>query len=326
MRAWLVDQFGEPEQMRFAEVPSPEPKAGEVRIQVKAAALNFFDILMVQGKYQTKPAFPFTPGAEAAGVVDRIGEGVTGIRPGDAVMAVPQIGCFAETVISRAARVLPMPAGMDFVEAAAAPIVYHTSWFALVDRANLQEGEWLLALAGASGTGMSAIQIGKALGAKVIAAASTDAKLEFCRTLGADHVLNYTDPAWPDQVKRITGRGADVVYDPVGGDAFDLSTKCIAPAGRLLVIGFASGRIPSIAANRILLKNIAVMGAYWGGWCENDSGYFGRTHQKLAPLFETGKLRPVVSSRLPMAELPRALRELAGRGAVGKAVVETQNT
>ncbi len=321
MQAWLVDQFGEPETMRFAEVPVPEPGRGEVRLRVEAAALNFFDLLMVQGKYQAKPAFPFTPGAEAAGVIEALGPQVDGFEPGDRVIALPQFGCFAEQVVCPATRLLPTSDLMPASIAAALPIVYQTSWFGLVDRAQLRAGEWLLVHAGASGVGMSAIQIGKALGARVIATASTPEKLAFCKRMGADEVLPYTDPAWVDAVKAITGAGADVIYDPVGGDVFDLSTKCIAPAGRLVIIGFTSGRIPSVAANRILLKNISVVGAVWGNWSQQHPEYIHQTHWKLMELYETGRIQPVLFREYGPAELPRGLRELGNRAAIGKSVV-----
>lgn len=307
--------------MVFAEVPTPEPKANEVRVTVYAAALNFFDLLLVQGKYQAKPAFPFAPGAEASGVISAVGSGVTGWNIGDRVIALPSVGCFAEELICSASRLLPVPDGMDYHLAAGMTIVYQTSWFGLIDRGQLKAGEWLLVHAGASGVGMSAIQIGKALGAQVIATASTEEKLEFCLQQGADHALNYSDASWVDEVKRITGRGADVVYDPVGGDVFDLSTKCTAPGGRILVIGFTSGRIPTVATNRLLLKNIAVAGAIWGNWTNDHPKYISDTHHKLCELFETGKLHPVITRRYPLEDAPRALRELGNRAAMGKAVL-----
>ncbi len=224
----------------------PEPGPGEVRIRNHAAALNFFDILQVQGKYQIKPPFPFTPGAEVAGIIDALGPGVTQFKPGDRVLALTHGNAFAEQSLGRIGSTFSIPAGMDFPEAAAFPVVYHTSYFALQERAALQPGEWLLVHAGASGVGVSAIQIGRAFGARVIATAGGPEKLTFAKAQGAEHVIDYTDASWVDQVKQLTGgRGADVIYDPVGGDVFDLSTKCIASAGRLLVIGFASGRIPT---------------------------------------------------------------------------------
>src|SRR5438034_1335549 len=223
MKAWQVLAWGEPEQMTLADTAIPEPGAGEVRIANRAAALNFFDILQIQGKYQIKPPFPFTPGAEAAGTVDAVGPGVTGLAVGERVLAMTPGGAFAQYSIAPAARAFRMPDGMDFPEAAAMPIVYHTSYFALTRRAALQSGEWLLSHAGASGVGMSAIQIGKALGARIIATAGSRDKLDFCLQQGAEHALDYGQASWVDRVKEITaGRGADVIYDPVGGDVFDL--------------------------------------------------------------------------------------------------------
>ncbi len=308
--------------MRLEEIPIPEPGAGQVRIRIHAAGLNFFDILQVQGKYQVKPPFPFTPGAEAAGVIDACGEGVAGLAPGDRVLSLVFQGGFGEYAIAEAAHTFAIPAGMDFPEAAAMPIVYHTSYFALKHRTVLKEGEWLLVHAGASGVGMSAIQLGRAFGARVIATAGSEEKLEFSREQGAHEAIDYRDAGWVERVKQITGgRGADVIYDPVGGDVFDLSTKCIASEGRLLVVGFASGRIPSIAANRILLKNISIVGALWGGYARERPGYFAETQKALDELYVQGKIHPRVPSRFPLAEAPVALAELAGRKIRGKAVL-----
>ena len=318
----MVRKWSEPDEMEWADVETPEPGPGEVRIRNRAAALNFFDILQIQGKYQVRPPFPFTPGAEIAGEIDAVGEGVTEWKAGDRVMAMPQVGGFAEYTVAHAVKVFAMPAGMDWAQAAAMPIVYHTSYFALRDRGQLNPGEWLLVHAGASGTGMSAIQLGCALGARVIATAGSDEKLAFARRQGAEHVLDYSSDSWVDEVKAITdGRGADVIYDPVGGDVFDLSTKCIAPEGRLLVIGFASGRIPSIAANRILLKNISIVGVYWGGQVKAHAEYTSETQSALDVLWREGKIRPEVNCEWPLAQLPAALKALAGRGVTGKAVV-----
>ena len=322
MKAWRVHAWGEPESMALEDIAEPQPGKGQVRIRNRAAALNFFDILQVQGKYQVKPPFPFTPGAEVAGVVDAVGEDVTSLRAGDRVMAMPHGGAFAELSNAPASSVFPIPDGMSFEEAAAMPIVYHTSYFAFTHRTELRAGEWVLVHAGASGVGMSAIQIAKAMGARVIATAGSEAKLEFSKRQGAEHVLDYTDAAWVDRVKEITGRGADVIYDPVGGDVFDLSSKCIASEGRLLVIGFASGRIPSMAANRVLLKNMSLVGVLWGGYIQSHPEYPAQVHPKLMDLYSAGKIRPAVGARHGVEELPAALRLLANRGVMGKAVVQ----
>ena len=318
MKAWQVRAWGEPEEMTLSEIPVPEPAAGEIRIANRAAALNFFDILQIQGKYQVKPPFPFTPGAEISGIVDALGEDVTNLAVGQRVLAMPMGGAFAEYSIAPASRVFRVPEGMDFPEAAAMPIVYQTSYFALTKRAALQNGEWLLVHAGASGVGMSAIQIGKSLGARIIATAGSEPKLDFCRSQGAEHTLNYRDASWVDLVKAYTNaRGADVIYDPVGADIFDLSTKCIAPEGRLLVVGFAGGRIPSVQANRVLLKDISIVGVHWGAYVRDHPEYPAEAQQAL----EGMAVRPVVGKRYHLEEASAALRDLAERRVIGKAVL-----
>ena len=322
MRAWRVHDWGEPESMSLEDIATPAPGAGKVRIRNQAAGLNFFDILQVQGKYQIKPPFPFTPGAEVAGVVDAVGSGVTEFTSGQRVLAITHGSGMAECTLSRADMTFPIPDGMSFAEAAAMPIVYHTSYFALRDRATVRPGEWLLVHAGASGVGVSAIQLGRAFGARVIATAGGPEKLEFAKAQGAEHALNYNDGTWVDQVKQLTGgRGADVIYDPVGGDVFDLSTKCIASGGRLIVIGFASGRIPSIAANRILLKNISIVGALWGGHALAHPEYLGVAQQALADLYSKREIRPPQPMQYPLDQAPTALRALADRKVLWKAVL-----
>lgn len=322
MKAWRVHNWGEPETMSYEDIPAPEPGPGQVRIRNHAAALNFFDILQVQGKYQIKPPFPFTPGAEVAGIIDAVGPGVNQFKPGDRVLSLTHGNAFAGQSVGRIESTFPIPAGMDFPEAAAFPVVYHTSYFALHERAALQPGEWLLVHAGASGVGVSAIQIGRAFGARVIATAGGPEKLAFAKAQGAEHIIDYSHASWVDQVKQLTGgRGADVIYDPVGGDVFDLSTKCIASAGRLLVIGFASGRIPTIAANRILLKNMSVVGALWGGHVQAHPDYSAQAQQALAELYAQGKVKPPHPAEYPLAEAPRALRDLANRKILWKAVL-----
>jgi NADPH:quinone reductase len=322
MKAWRVKEWCEPEQMELAEIPLPEPGPKEVRIRNHASALNFYDILMVQGKYQVKPPLPFTPGSEVGGVIDAVGSDVTGFAPGDRVHAIASSGGYAEYSNAPAEKTFRIPDAMSFAEAAAMIVVYQTSYLALVDRTTIKPGEWLLVHAAAGGVGISAMQIGLALGARVIATAGSQDKLDFCLSQGAEYALNYRDDNWADEVKKITGgRGADVIYDPVGSDVFDNSTKCIASEGRLLVIGFAGGRIPSIAANRILLKQISVIGAYWGGYLEHHPEYLAQTQSALYALYEAGKIKPVVSQSFPLTEAPAALRALAGRHTWGKVVL-----
>jgi NADPH2:quinone reductase len=238
------------------------------------------------------------------------------------VLGIPEGGGFAEQTVLSASKVFRIPGGMDWAQAASFPIVYHTSYFALKDRAQIRPSEWLLVHAGASGVGMSAIQLGCALGARVIATAGSPEKLGFARRQGADHVLDYRDEKWTEEVKALTGgRGADVIYDPVGADVFDLSTKCIAPYGRLLVVGFAAGRIPSIAANRILLKNISVVGVFWGGHVKMQPSYTATTQEALERMWTEGRIRPEVSQTWPLEELPLAMRALSERQVLGKAVL-----
>ncbi len=322
MRAWRVHEWGEPESMRLDDVPEPTPGPGEIRIRNRAAALNFFDILQIRGKYQIKPPFPFVPGAEVAGVVDAIGEGVDRFRPGDRVMAMPRGNVFAEATVCKASAAFAIPNGMSFEEGASMLVPYHTSFFALEQRIRLAKWETLLVHAGASGVGVSAIQIGKAVGARVLATAGSKAKLDFARAQGADDAFDYNDPAWVDRVKEATGgKGADVIYDPVGGDVFDLSTKCIAPEGRLLVIGFAGGRIPTIAANRVLLKNISVIGVLWGAYIQQHPNYPSEVHSALSEWYEKNLVRPVVGACSRFEDAPRALRDLGARRVCGKAVL-----
>jgi NADPH2:quinone reductase len=322
MKAWQVDQWGEPESMVLRDVPVPEPRQGEVLIRNKAVSLNFFDVLQVQGKYQVKPAFPFSPGAEIAGVVERAGPGVTRLRAGDAVASTPMLNGLAEYTISPENRTFPLARGMSWAEAAALPIVYQTSFFALRERAQLRPGEWLLVHAGASGVGMAAIQIGRAWGARVIATASSPEKLAFARSQGAEIAISYSDQGWVEQVKQITGVGAAVIYDPVGGDIFDLSTKCIAPGGRLLVVGFASGRIPSIPANRILLKNMSVVGVLWGNHVLAAPEYARETHAELCRMYEAGQVRPVIAQSFPLEDALAGFRAITSRQVMGKIVIE----
>ncbi len=318
----IVTAWGEPSDLRYGELPDPEPAAGEVVVEVRAIGCNFPDILMVQGKYQVKPPFPFSPGHEVAGLVRQVGAGVTPLRPGQRVLAMLGWGGYAERVLAPAARVFPIPDAMSFEEAAAFSLVYQTAYCALVHRAAIRAGEWLLVHGAAGGVGLAAVQLGRALGARVIATAGTAEKLEIARQSGADALINYRTEAWVDRVKALTGgAGADVVYDPVGGDVFDDSTRCLAFEGRLLVIGFAGGRIPSIAANRILLKNVSVVGVHWGLYQQRDSPLVDEWMAALMALYEKRQIRPVIFRTFPLRDAAQALRTIADRESHGKVVL-----
>jgi len=322
MKAWQVHAFCEPEQMTLDEIPVPEPGPRQVRIRNHAAALNFFDILQIQGKYQVRPPFPFTPGAEVAGVVDQVGAEVKHVFPGDPVSAMTHNGAFAEYSIAEGSRTFHIIAGLDDSEAAAMPVVYHTSYFALHRRAALGHKEWLLVHAGASGVGMSAIQIGKAYGAHVIATAGSPAKLDFCRRQGADHALSYTDPSWVEQVKQITGgRGVDVVYDPVGGEYSEPALRSIAWKGRFLVVGFAAGDIPRIPLNLALLKGCSIVGVFWGAFTEREPQRSAQNLSELLALLSQGKLKPHISATYPLERAPDALNDMLNRKVQGKVVI-----
>ena len=308
--------------MALVEMDPPTPEAGQVLIRNRACGLNFFDLLQCQGKYQARPEFPFTIGAEVAGTVDAVSKDVRSVSVGQRVASLPRGGGFAEFTLVKASQAFAIPDSMSFEQAAAMPVVYQTSLFALDHRAKLQPGEWLLVHAGASGVGTAAIQLGKAMGAKVIATAGSEEKLEFCRKHGADHALSYRDSDWIDRVKAIAGpAGADVIYDPVGGDVFDLSTKVIAPYGRLLVVGFASGRIPSLPANRALLKNMSLVGVFWGRHCDENPGFMQSLHERLIAMFNAGTINPPVGARYPFDAAPQGIRDLANRKVRGKAIL-----
>src|SRR5215210_6729513 len=264
MKAVLCKQYGPPESLTFEDLPSPRPGAGEVVVSVKAASVNFPDVLIIQNKYQFKPPLPFSPGSELAGVVKEVGPGVANFRPGDKVMAFTTYGAFAEEVKTEASRLVPMPEGMEYVAASAFLLTYGTSDHALRDRAALKNGETLLVLGAAGGVGLAAIEIGKALGARVIACASSEEKLAVCREHGADATINYATEDLRERIKALTdGRGVDVVYDPVGGPYSEPAFRSVAWRGRLLVVGFAAGDIPKLPLNLALLKGASVVGVFW---------------------------------------------------------------
>ena len=318
----LLSSLEGPVALVRVEDDAPPPGPGEVAVAVKAAGCNFFDTLITRGKYQLKPELPFAPGAELAGEVVAIGEGVTRVAVGDRVAGLVDFGAFTSYAVLPEARVFSMPEGTSFSEAAAMGIVYPTSYIALRDRASLASGETLLVHAAAGGVGLAAVQIGKAMGARVIGTAGSGAKLQLARDHGADYAISYRGSSWREQVLEITeGRGADVIYDPVGGDTFDASTRCIAFSGRILIIGFASGRIPEMAMNRVMLKNISLVGLHWGAYWKNDPVTIDRAQRDLFALLAEKRIAPLVSKELPLTEAPAALAELAARKTVGKVVL-----
>jgi len=325
MRAVVVDRWLEPKDLEVQEVPDPQIVPGGLRLRVESAGCNFFDILMVQGNYQLKPPFPFTPGAEVAGVVEEVGPGVEGFEVGDRVLASAGLGGFAEQAVVGARGAYLMPDGMSFDEGAALPIVYPTGYAGLVHRGKVQAGEWLLVHAAAGGVGIAAVQIGKALGARVIATAGSPEKLEVAGREGAEVLIDYRKEDFVEKVKEATGgKGADVIYDSVGGDIFDRSLKCIAWDGRLIVIGFAGGTIPSVKANRILLKNIAITGLHWGAYAQHEPESIPKVYDALFELYAAGKIKPVIWGSYGLADLPKALAELGGRGTYGKVTIHPQ--
>ncbi|BCA26270.1 NADPH:quinone oxidoreductase family protein [Pseudomonas otitidis] len=322
MKAVLCKAFGPAETLVLEEVASPEPKKNEVLIDVHAAGVNFPDTLIIEGKYQFKPPFPFSPGGEAAGTVAAVGEKITHLKPGDRVMALTGWGSFAEQVAVPGYNVMPIPKGIDFNSAAAFGMTYGTSMHALKQRANLQPGETLLVLGASGGVGLAAVEIGKAMGARVIAAASSDEKLEVAKAAGADLLINYSTSSLKEKVKELTGgQGADVIYDPVGGDLFDEAVRSIAWNGRLLVVGFASGRIPELPVNLALLKGAAVVGVFWGSFAQRQPQDNLANFQQLFAWHAEGKLKPLVSQTFPLERAAEAINALGQRKAVGKVVV-----
>ena len=325
MKAVLCKSYGPPENLSFEEIDDPSPGAGEVLIDVYAAGLNFPDTLQIEGKYQFQPPFPFTPGSEVSGVVAEVGSAVTRFKPGDRVMAMSGIGGMAEKVCAAEDMVEAIPEGMDMRTAAGFGMVYGTSYHALKQRANLQAGETLLVLGASGGVGLAAIEIGKAFGARVIAAASTDEKLEVCKNAGADELINYSDGEIKEKVKALTGgAGADVIYDPVGGDMFDQATRCINWKGRLLVVGFTSGRIPQMPANLALLKGSSVVGVFWGSFRGREPEVHAQNTKELMDLYSAGKLKPLVRDCFPLEKYADALNIFLERKAVGKVVLEAK--
>lgn len=322
MHAWLCEDPTGIDALEWKELPTPVPKAGEVLIEIKAASLNFPDLLIVQNKYQMKPALPFVPGSEYAGVVQAVGEGVAHLKVGQNVACLSGTGGFATHTIAPAALCMPLPPGFSHVDAAAFIMIYATSYHALVDRAQLKAGETVLVLGAAGGVGTSAIQIAKTVGAKVIAAASTDEKCELCKSIGADQTINYTKENLRDAIKAATaGKGPDVIYDPVGGDFAEPAFRSIAWRGRYLVVGFASGPIPSLPLNLALLKGASIVGVFWGDFARREPQANAAMMKELAQWYAQGKVKPVIDRTMPMAELKAAYAHMGSRGVKGKLVM-----
>jgi len=322
MHAWICDNPTGPDALNWRELPTPEPQAGEVRVAIRAASLNFPDLLIVQNKYQMKPALPFVPGSEYAGVVDAVGEGVTGVKIGDAVAAFGGLGGFGTHACVNAGLVMPLPAGFAFEDAAAFICTYGTTHHGLIDRAALQPGETVLVLGAAGGVGTAAIQIAKAAGARVIAAASSDEKCSFCRTLGADASINYSGGQFREELKALTGgKGPDVIYDPVGGNLAEPAFRSIAWRGRYLVIGFAQGGIPALPLNLALLKGASIVGVFWGEFARREPARNAAALAELAAWYAQVRIKPVIDARLPMSALPEAFARMGSRQVHGKLVL-----
>jgi NADPH:quinone reductase len=322
MKALMCRAFGPIDTLRVEEVPSPAPGPGKVLIDVKAAAINFPDALIVQGLYQSRPELPFSPGSELAGVVSAVGDGVANVRVGDRVIALVGQGAFAEECLADAHQVMPLLPGMDFDLGASFVLTYGTSLHALQKIARLGAGETLLVLGAAGGVGIAAIEIAKAMGARVIAAASSADKLALCRQVGADETIDYVEEDLRKRVDALTGgKGADVVYDPVGGSYSEIALRATAWRGRYLVIGFAAGEIPKIPLNLALLKERAILGVFWGDAMRRDPAAHLANMKQLAEWFASGKVRPVISEHIPLAQASAAIMRLASRQAMGKLVV-----
>ena len=322
MHAWLCENPVGVDALTWKELPTPQPGAGEVLIAIKAASLNFPDLLIVQNKYQMKPPLPFVPGSEYAGVVEAVGEGVTQLKVGQNVACLSGTGGFGTHVIAQAAACMPLPTGFSHVDAAAFIMIYATSHHALIDRAQLKAGETVLVLGAAGGVGTAAIQIAKQVGARVIAAASTDEKCALCKSIGADEVINYGRENLREALKTLTGgKGPDVIYDPVGGDFAEPALRSIAWRGRYLVVGFASGPIPALPLNLMLLKGASVVGVFWGDFVRREPKANAAMMAELAGWYAQGKIKPVIDRTMPMAQLKEAYAHMGSRGVMGKLVM-----
>lgn len=323
MRALVCKEHGMADKLELVtDWPEPEPGAGEVLVDIKAAGLNFPDVLIIQGKYQMQPDMPFIPGGECAGVVKAVGEGVTRYNVGDKVIGMMGHGCFSDAVVMHEMAISPMPEGLSFEQAAGVAITYFTTYHALKQRADLQPGETLLVLGAAGGVGSAAVELGKQMGAKVIAAASSEEKLEMCRGLGADETINYNEQDLKGAIKELTGgKGVDVVYDPVGGDYAEPAIRGMAWNGRYLVIGFASGPIPEVPLNLTLLKGCSIVGVFWGRFTAEEPKVHMQNIKELWELFASGKLKPAINDVFPLENYEEAYDVMTGRRARGKVIL-----
>ena len=322
MRAIVCNSFGPPENLALETLADPQVKAGEVLVEIRAAAVNFPDVLIIQNQYQFKPDLPFIPGSEFAGVVREVAPDVTTLQPGDRVAAFVGNGAFAERIALPATACTSLPDDLDFEIAAAFTLTYGTSYHALLDRAALRAGETLLVLGAAGGVGLAAIEIGRAAGATVIAAASSAEKLAVCQEHGAQHLINYTQQDLREELKRITGKhGPDVIYDPVGGPYTEPAFRSIAWRGRYLVVGFAHGEIPKLPLNLALLKGASVLGVFWGDYVRREPVHHAQDLAQLLAWLAEGRLRPHISGRYPLADTAAALRDMAARRATGKLLI-----
>ena len=322
MHAWLCENPIGIDAVTWKELPTPVPAEGQVLIQIKAASLNFPDILIVQNKYQHKPALPFVPGSEYAGVIEAVGPGVTHLKVGQNVACLSGTGGFGTHTLAPAAMCMPLPAGFSYVDAAAFIMIYATSYHALVDRAQLKAGETVLILGAAGGVGTSAIQIAKAMGARVIAAASSDEKCALCKSIGADETINYATENLRERIKALTdGKGPDVIYDPVGGEYTEPAFRSIAWRGRYLVVGFAAGPIPALPFNLMLLKGASVVGVFWGDFAKKEPKANAAMMAELATWYAKGNIKPVIDSTMPMSELKQAYAHMSSRAVKGKLVM-----
>ncbi len=324
MKAILCKQYGPPDNLVMEDVPAPKAGKGEVVIRVRAAGVNFPDILIIQNKYQFKPELPFSPGSECAGIVKEVGEGVAKVKPGDAAIALTTYGCFAEEVRVKEAECIPVPNDVDFNAAAGFILTYGTSYYALKDRARLNAKETLLVLGASGGVGSAAIQLGKLMGARVVACGSSPEKLAACTRLGADEVINYETEDLRERIKQLTqDKGVDVVFDAVGGKYAEPALRGMNWNGRYLVIGFAAGEIPKIPLNLTLLKGSAIVGVFWGAFTRKEPAAAAANHAQLLTWLSTGKLKPLLSAVYSLAQAPRALKDLMERKAIGKLVLVT---